>query len=176
MLAGWTGWGSLSPSFAPDVTGGWAEIAEEVTGLLTGRQLHTASTSLDVSFFTPRPVIDAVFDILAASGFTGGRVLEPGCGTGAFMHHAPAHLDLDVVGVERDETSALIAGLLARTPASSPVPWKTPTCPRAPSMPSSATSPSPPATSTTRPPRSARPACTSPFCARACTRSGPAGT
>ncbi|MEH0110531.1 helicase-related protein [Tersicoccus sp. MR15.9] len=113
VLAGWTGWGSLSPAFAPDATGGWSAIAEELAGLLTDRQLHTASTSLDVSFFTPHTVIDAVYDILTATGFTGGRVLEPGCGTGAFMHHAPAHLDLDFVGVERDETSALIAGLLA---------------------------------------------------------------
>ena len=43
-------------------------------------------------------------------GFQDGRVLEPGCGAGTFIAHAP--LDARMVGVEQDLTSAGIASLL----------------------------------------------------------------
>lgn len=44
---------------------------------------------------------------LAAAGYTEGRVLEPGCGTGNFAATAPR--PQDIVGVEIDPISALIA-------------------------------------------------------------------
>ncbi|MFP5370390.1 MAG: methyltransferase domain-containing protein, partial [Actinomycetes bacterium] len=40
-------------------------------------------------------------------GFTGGRVLEPGCGSGNFIGFAPAGTEL--VGVEADRTTARVA-------------------------------------------------------------------
>jgi 16S rRNA A1518/A1519 N6-dimethyltransferase RsmA/KsgA/DIM1 with predicted DNA glycosylase/AP lyase activity len=47
-------------------------------------------------------------------GFDGGRVLEPGCGTGIFFALAPESLsdELALTGVETDATSARIAKLL----------------------------------------------------------------
>jgi hypothetical protein len=47
-------------------------------------------------------------------GFDGGRVLEPGCGTGLFFALAPESLsdELALTGVETDATSARIAKLL----------------------------------------------------------------
>lgn len=45
-------------------------------------------------------------------GFDGGRVLEPGCGSGTFLGMAPEDLDVDAVGVELDPISAGIAAQL----------------------------------------------------------------
>ena len=112
LLESWTGWGALSPAFEATPSGTWAEISDELSDMLTGPRHRQAATSLDVSFFTPVPLAEAVWDLLQAAGFTGGRVLEPGCGTGAFLSAAPVDLPLDFVGIERDETSASIARLL----------------------------------------------------------------
>ena len=46
-------------------------------------------------------------------GFDGGRVLEPGCGSGTVLGMAPEDLDIDAVGVELDPISAGIAAELA---------------------------------------------------------------
>ena len=46
------------------------------------------------------------------AGFTGGRVLEPGCGPGVFMATAPADIDGEFTGVERDPVTAEICALL----------------------------------------------------------------
>ncbi|HEU5002562.1 MAG TPA: SNF2-related protein [Actinomycetota bacterium] len=45
-------------------------------------------------------------------GFEGGRVLEPGCGSGNFIGLAPSDLALEMVGVELDPTTAAIAAAL----------------------------------------------------------------
>ena len=52
----------------------------------------------------------AVWDAVAALGFTGGQVLEPGCGSGNFLHLAPAAAQ--VTAVELDPTTAAIAAVL----------------------------------------------------------------
>ena len=46
------------------------------------------------------------------AGFMGGRVLEPGCGPGVFMATAPAGVDGEFTGVERDPVTAEICALL----------------------------------------------------------------
>lgn len=112
VLESWTGWGSLSPAFDPAPSGTWADIADDLADLLSGPRHRQAATSLDVSFFTPAALASAVWTLLQEAGFTGGRVLEPGCGTGSFLSAAPAGLSIDFHGVERDETSADIARLL----------------------------------------------------------------
>ena len=50
--------------------------------------------------------------MIVAAGFTGGRVLEPGCGTGRFLTGAPAGLPITAVGVEVDPIAAGIAARL----------------------------------------------------------------
>ena len=61
-------------------------------------------------FYTEPDVAAAMWSILRNSGFTGGEVLEPSCGTGVFLRTAPA--DAHVTGVELDTTSARIAAIL----------------------------------------------------------------
>lgn len=113
-LAQWSGWGPLAPAFEPDARGGWAEIANELDELFLTRpdELVSARDVLDTSFYTPPQVIAAVFELLRATGFSGGRVLEPGCGSGRFMAATPDDMDISWTGVELDPTSAAVAQAL----------------------------------------------------------------
>lgn len=110
-LTAFTGWGRLARAFDPNPEGQWAEVADRLEAAVPAAALVAAGDQVDTSFFTPELVTAAVWDILASAGFTGGRVLEPGCGAGAFMGSAPAGLDVTFTGVEIDPTSARIARL-----------------------------------------------------------------
>ena len=59
-------------------------------------------------------MIRAIWRALLKMGFDGGRVLEPGCGTGLFFALAPETLagKMVMTGVEMDRTTARIAKLL----------------------------------------------------------------
>ena len=59
-------------------------------------------------------MVRAIWRVLRQMGFDGGRVLEPGCGTGLFFALAPEPLSgkLALTGVEMDATTARIAKLL----------------------------------------------------------------
>lgn len=114
-LSGFLGWGALAPAFAAQPTGQWLTLADRLDEALPANALRSASEQVDTSFFTPTLVTDAVYSLLRAVGFTAGRVLEPGCGSGAFMRAAPEDLDIEWTGVEIDPTSARIARL--RNPA-----------------------------------------------------------
>jgi hypothetical protein len=61
-------------------------------------------------FYTEPAVAAAMWQMLANAGFRGGEVLEPSCGTGVFLHTAPA--GARVTGVEIDGISSKIAGIL----------------------------------------------------------------
>ncbi len=60
--------------------------------------------------YTDAAYVQAIWDALGELGFTGGRVLEPGCGSGTFIGLAPPGADM--VGVELDPTTAAIARAL----------------------------------------------------------------
>ena len=64
--------------------------------------------------FTPEFMIRAIWRALRRTGFDGGRVLEPGCGTGLFFALAPEALEgkLALTGVEVEAVTARIAKLL----------------------------------------------------------------
>ena len=111
-LAGWPGWGPIAPAFDPDVEGTWAQINDRLTDLLTAQELSIAGESVDNSFYTPDLVVDTVYHLLAEAGFTGGRILEPGCGSGTFMRRVPAAWDVHFTGIEKDPVSSRIAAAL----------------------------------------------------------------
>lgn len=105
----WSGWGPLAPLFQPK-TDSWAQIAGEAAELLDERDLSTGMQGTYNAFFTPEAVAAEMWSLLQRLGFSGGKVAELGCGAGAFMATAPD--GTQVVGVERDPTSAAIAKLL----------------------------------------------------------------
>lgn len=115
LMDSWYGWGSVADAFAPKNDPTWKEIGAQITlhlGELCGtRGVNEARTAIVTSYFTDTMLSQAIWSLVKGLGFTGGRVLEAGCGTGSFLATAPADLPLQKVGVERDPFSALVAQL-----------------------------------------------------------------
>lgn len=112
VLARWSGWGSLPEVF--DDTAKHNEPAARARELLQGRARSAAARTTLSAHYTDAALVKAVWSALGAAGFdrgAGGRVLEPGCGSGTFIGFAPDHVR-DVVGVELDPTTARVASLL----------------------------------------------------------------
>ena len=94
---------------SPTAAGSWAQIGAELRMALPAVELAAAESATPTSYFTDPRLSPVLWKIATGVGFTGGRVLETGCGSGAFMAAAPADLRLRWTGVERDPTSARIA-------------------------------------------------------------------
>src|SRR5271165_2047425 len=79
-----------------------------------GARLANLKRATQYAHFTPEFMIRAIWRALRGIGFDGGRVLEPGCGTGLFFALAPEALEgkLALTGVEMDAVTARIAKLL----------------------------------------------------------------
>lgn len=58
-------------------------------------------------FYTPYIICKKMYELAMFYGFTGGRILEPSCGTGRFFKFAPAGSEL--IGFDLDETNIEIA-------------------------------------------------------------------
>ncbi|WP_367652624.1 N-6 DNA methylase [Rhodococcus pyridinivorans] len=112
VLEAWPGWGVLAPAFAPQPSGMWLEIADQLDLLLDEAAWSCAAEVVDTAFYTPRSVSEHLWGVLMSAGFEGGRVLDLGCGHGALMNAAPTHLPIQFCGVEVDPTSSRIAALL----------------------------------------------------------------
>ena len=93
---------------------GWEQIGETLEGLVSREDYASLARSTQYAHFTPERIVRAIWAGLVRLGFRGGRVLEPGIGTGLFLSHLPAGLqDLSrFSGIEADPVTARIAGLL----------------------------------------------------------------
>lgn len=117
-LAAYAGWGGAQEAFQEDTTSQpWLEVNGRLRELLSGEEYADARSSTLTAFYTPRPVIDAIWNTLGKAGF--GRdpkhpdmVLEPGCGTGNFIRSTPAGSSYGFTGIEADPISAGIARYL----------------------------------------------------------------
>lgn len=111
-LAAWPGWGVLAPAFAPVPQGRWADVADRLEDLLADRPqwLTAGANATDTSFYTPSWLVDEMTAVLLRAGFTGGAILEPGCGSGRFMgSQLPG---ARWTGIESDPASAAFAAAL----------------------------------------------------------------
>ena len=79
-------------------------------GLLSPAELAAAARNTLNAHYTDAAIVQPVWDAVRKLGFTGGRVLEPGCGSGNFIGFAPA--GAQVTGVELDPVTAGIAAAL----------------------------------------------------------------
>ncbi|WP_234816690.1 MULTISPECIES: methyltransferase domain-containing protein [Mycolicibacterium] len=77
-----------------------------------GEAMAKAARVVDTSFFTPAELVAHIWGLLRTAGFTGGSVLDLGCGSGNFLTHAPTDLSIALTGVEADPISAQIARAL----------------------------------------------------------------
>mgnify|MGYP000252249813 CR=1 FL=1 len=93
---------------------GWAELGRELEQPVTPTELAALARSTQYAHYTPEPVIRAIWAALLQLGFTGGGVLEPGCGTGLFLALVPEAIagTTRFTGIEAEPISARIARLL----------------------------------------------------------------
>ena len=113
VLAQWTGWGAAAKLFdTADTT--LAAARERLARFFDDEAWAAAKRSILNAHFTDPAITTAMWSLVEATGFDGGRVLEPGCGTGLFIGTAPplvreASL---FVGVELEPVTAKVASLL----------------------------------------------------------------
>jgi N12 class adenine-specific DNA methylase/SAM-dependent methyltransferase len=108
-LARWSGWGAVPDVFDParqDLA--WAR--EELAVRLTPGELAAAARNTLNAHYTDAGMVQVIWAGVRQLGFTGGRVLEPGCGSGNFIAFAPR--GAQVTGVELEPVTAQIASAL----------------------------------------------------------------
>jgi predicted RNA methylase len=64
------------------------------------------------AYYTSNEVITQIWAKLISAGFTGGKVLEPSCGTGKFISLCPLKNNAEFTGVELDPIPSRICELL----------------------------------------------------------------
>ncbi len=109
VLSQWSGWGAAPDIFDPNKPD-WAAERTQLRELLSAEDYDSARRSTLNAHYTDPRLVSAMWDALRDAGFAGGRVLEPGCGSGTFMAMAPEGAVM--VGVEKDPMTAQIAHLL----------------------------------------------------------------
>jgi len=97
-----------------DFRPGWEEIGQSLADATTPAEYAGLQRATQYAHFTPEPVIRALWRAAQRLGFTGGRVLEPGMGTGVFFALLPETLRTTtrLTGIEYDPVTARIARLI----------------------------------------------------------------
>ena len=109
VLGRWSGWGAAADVFDLRKTE-WSADRDRLRALLTDSEWGQARRNTLNAHYTDPQIAQAMWGALVDAGFTSGRVLEPGCGSGTFLAYAPDSAQL--VGVELDATTAQIAAAL----------------------------------------------------------------
>ncbi len=113
ILAQFSGWGALESYFKKDQR---PEEFEELKALLTKDEFRRAYSSARDAYYTPKLVIDSIYQALDRLGFNQNNhpkeIFEPSLGTGKFIAHAPSDKNYRFVGTELDPTSASISQFL----------------------------------------------------------------
>ena len=106
-------WGAFSQVF-DEHNERYAPARQRLRELLNDDEYAAARRTILTAYYTPPRLTSTIWDSLRTAGYTEGKVLEPGAGAGGFIDTAPE--GADVVGIERDPMSSLIAN--ARYPES----------------------------------------------------------
>src|SRR5262249_7153195 len=112
ILARWSGWGAIPEVFdarRAEYAGGRDQLAT----LMTPAELAAAHRTTINAHYTDLALARVIWDSAAKLGFTSGRLLERGCGSGNFIGRAPK--GTEVTGVELDPVTAAIAAALYPT-------------------------------------------------------------
>lgn len=107
-LAEWPGWGA-TPEIFDDLDQRFASERDRLRAVWTDQEWASARRTVLNAHYTAPEYAAAIWDAVAAAGFTAGAVLEPGCGSGTFISTAPAGAAM--TGIELDPTTALATGL-----------------------------------------------------------------
>lgn len=110
ILAKYIGWGGLSDVFNEEKEGQWLDARNFLKENLTGKEYNRARESTLTAFYTPKVVIDSIYESLSNLGFEKGNILEPSAGTGRFIGNLPEEMkESNFYGVELDRISGQIA-------------------------------------------------------------------
>ncbi|MGN8496502.1 Eco57I restriction-modification methylase domain-containing protein [Helicobacter pylori] len=113
ILAQFSGWGGLESYFKKDQH---PKEFEELKALLTKDEFRRAYSSTRDAYYTPKLVIDSIYQALDQLGFNQNNhpkeIFEPSLGTGKFIAHAPSDKNYRFMGTELDPTSASISQFL----------------------------------------------------------------
>lgn len=110
ILAKYIGWGGLSDVFNEEKEGQWLDARNFLKENLTGKEYNRARESTLTAFYTPKVVIDFIYESLSNLGFEKGNILEPSAGTGRFIGNLPEEMkESNFYGVELDRISGQIA-------------------------------------------------------------------
>ena len=128
VLRKFSGWGGLGAAFKEKVSSGDSgynprlrddyqpanPINERLRELLSPEAYEAANMSRNSAYYTPAPVIDAMWDVARAMGFRGGNVLEGSAGIGNIIGLMPTDMSerSNIHAVEIDETTGNILSLL----------------------------------------------------------------
>ena len=100
---------NLTEAFDSENTS-WADEYIELKGLLDESEYAAARESTLTAFYTPKVVIDAMYEAISTMGFVDGNILEPSCGVGHFIGLLPDSMEnAKMYGIEVDEISGRIA-------------------------------------------------------------------
>ena len=93
---------------------GWEDLGAALIAETTDRELQALKRATQYAHYTPEYIVRAMWDAVQLLGFTGGQILEPGCGSGLFMGLRPYTLSRDsiFVGIENDPVTARVARAL----------------------------------------------------------------
>ncbi|WP_287849746.1 class I SAM-dependent methyltransferase [Acidiphilium sp.] len=97
-----------------DFRPGWQEIGAALEAAVTTEEYAALQRATQYAHYTPETIIRALWGAARRLGFTGGRVLEPGMGTGLFFALLPPALReaCHLTGIEYDPVTARIARLV----------------------------------------------------------------
>ncbi|MFP6090320.1 SNF2-related protein [Helicobacter pylori] len=113
ILAQFSGWGGLESYFKKAQH---PKEFEELKALLTKDEFRRAYLSARDAYYTPKLVIDSVYQALDRLGFNNDNhqkeIFEPSLGTGKFIAHAPSDKNYRFMGTELDPISANISKFL----------------------------------------------------------------
>nr|WP_294577166.1 hypothetical protein [uncultured Rhodopila sp.] len=93
---------------------GWEETGAALEAAVTPEEYAALQRATQYAHYTPETIIRGLWCAAERLGFAGGRVLEPGMGTGLFFALLPATLRdaCQLTGIEYDPVTARIARLV----------------------------------------------------------------
>ncbi|MVA27882.1 helicase-related protein, partial [Agrobacterium vitis] len=93
---------------------GWEELGSNLESAVAPDDYASLARCTQYAHFTPEFIVRAIWSGLIRMGFKGGRILEPGIGTGMFPALMPDALSkvIHVTGIELDPVTARIVRLL----------------------------------------------------------------
>lgn len=114
VLAQYMGFGLAPELFMESPPTAWENLSCCLKEIVTAEQWYDLRSNVTNAYYTSTDVIKAVWKGLMHLGFTGGKILEPGMGTGLWIGLTPEQIGDNCAwtGVEIDPVSGRIAQLL----------------------------------------------------------------